>query len=284
MLARHPRLWTAKAADQDRSTRTPGEIIKRMKTVFKIPTLRIASYLGRNKTTVYSALKTQKAVKKGRPPVLLPKEIKRIISTLKAMVKAAKARREVTMAMLLKRTKTKVGARCVHRALVKHGVKFRRLRSKPILTSQDKKERYKFAKKYKNKPASFWLNRVHLHIDCKNFPVYADASARDYAAMRSVRGVYRTLGQGLDEAYVVAPKHMKYNTNVKSCRILGGVAKAGVILWHDYGPKWNGRVAADTYNGPMVTSLRQAWPRTRSFTVLEDNDPTGFKSNRGTTL
>ena len=52
-------------------------------------------------------------------------------------------------------------------------------------------------------------------------------------------------------------------------------------MWLDYGRKWNGRVAAESYTGTMAKSLQKAWPRCRSFTVLEDNDPTGFKSNKG---
>ena len=99
--------------------------------------------------------------------------------------------------------------------------------------------------------------------------------------MRSVRGAYRMLGQGLDESYVIVPKHMKYKTNVKSVKILGGVAKDRVFVWHDYGPKWNGQVATDCYEGPLANGCRKAFPRSRASKVLEDNDPTGFKSNKG---
>ena len=35
------------------------------------------------------------------------------------------------------------------------------------------------------------------------------------------------------------------------------------------------------YEGPLVTALSKAWPGRRCWTVLEDNDPTGFKSNAG---
>ena len=35
------------------------------------------------------------------------------------------------------------------------------------------------------------------------------------------------------------------------------------------------------YKGPMAAALRAAKPRLRTYTVLEDNDPTGFKSTQG---
>ena len=60
---------------------------------------------------------------------------------------------------------------------------------------------------------SFWMKMMQM--DCKSFPVYANAQARDYAAMHEVRGAYRTLGQGLDDDYVVAPKHLLYNPGMK---------------------------------------------------------------------
>ena len=259
------------------------QIINRMKKIGKVPVLRIAHLLGRNKSTIYNALKTKgkNAPKKGRPLVLVPKEVRRLVTILKLMIKEAKAKREVTMAMLIKRSKAKVGARTIHRALTKKGIRFRKMRSKPRLTAKDKKTRFLFGKKNRKKPFIFW--RRKMHIDCKNFPVYAKAQDRDVAAMREVRGAYRTKGQGLDESYVVVPKHMRYNTNVKSVKILGGVAKGRVYVWSDYGPKWNGQVAADCYKGPLLNGLKKAFPQQRSYSVLEDNDPTGFKSRKGTT-
>ena len=50
------------------------------------------------------------------------------------------------------------------------------------------------------------MKKIPMHIDLKNFAVYTTAKARDYAAMRMVRGAYRGVGAGLDEAYVVLPR------------------------------------------------------------------------------
>ena len=37
-------------------------------------------------------------------------------------------------------------------------------------------------------------------------------------------------------------------------------------------------MAADVYAGPIYKALKRAYPRTAKFTLLEDNDPTGYKS------
>jgi len=50
-----------------------------------------------------------------------------------------------------------------------------------------------------------------------------------------------------------------------------------------YGKKWNGSVAAAMYTGPVKAVLQNAWPRQKKHLMLEDNDPTGFKSGLGET-
>ena len=155
------------------------------------------------------------------------------------------------------------------------------MRSKPLLTKRDVKERFAFAKKYRKKPRSFWRRKVDLSWDLKNWQVYVTAAARAYAAMREVRGAYRPQGGGLGEGYVVAPKTLRYNTGVRSVKIAGGVGKGRLRVWHDVGKKWNGKVASDVYCGPLRAALKRCSPRKRQYALIEDNDPSGFKSKRG---
>ena len=115
----------------------------------------------------------------------------------------------------------------------------------------------------------------------KNFPAYVNAAARDVAALRAVRGAYRQPGQGLDEAYVVVPKDLRYTPGAKSVKVLAGVGRGRVRFWHVVNKKWNGREAASCYRGPILQGLRRAWPGKRKFRVLEDNDPSGFKASAG---
>jgi len=257
-------------------------IIRRMKRVLKLPITKIASVLDRNKTSIYKALeKGWKQSKRGRPAALTRMDVTHLVRTLKAMQQKAKAMQEITLAMLKKRAKCKVSGRCIREAFKKRNIKFRKMRSKPLLTKADQRARFKFAQHFRLKSTAWWQKNIHLHIDVKNFPAYIHAQARDIAAMRTVRGAYRQLGQGLDEAYVVLPKELRYNPGAKSVKVLAGVAVGRVRMWHVLEQKWSGRAAAAVYAGPVINALQRTWPGKRVFHVLEDNDPTGFKSGRG---
>ena len=50
--------------------------------------------------------------------------------------------------------------------------------------------------------------------------------------------------------------------------------------------KWNGEKAANMYKGPLLKALRKAFlekggVKNFKFKVLEDNDPSGYKSSKG---
>ena len=268
-------------------TRKPLEqrevtIIRRMHATLKMPVTQIAKATDRHKKTIYSALaKKWSQQRRGRPPALSSRDVGFLVRTLKLMQQQAKARREITIAMLKKRTKYQVSGRCIRDALKKKNFRFRKMRPKPILTEGDRRARFAFARKYRSKTKAWWLKNVHMHIDLKNFPVYTHAAARDVAAMREVRGAYRQPGQGLDEAYVVLPKELRYNPGAQSVKIAAGVGRGRVRMWHVLKSRWSGATAAQLYKGPLKQTLRRIWPRSRSFSVLEDNDPTGFKSKKG---
>jgi hypothetical protein len=101
-------------------------------------------------------------------------------------------------------------------------------------------------------------------------------------AMREVRGAYRKPGQGLDEGYVTVPKDHRYSpAPARTARIAAGVGNGKVLMWTALEGKWTGEAAADMYKGPLLKALRKAYPSQTRFTVLEDNDPTGFKSSKG---
>lgn len=64
-------------------------------------------------------------------------------------------------------------------------------------------------------------------------------------------------------------------------KVAAGVGNGRVLLWHVIDQSWSGQTAADLYTGPLLKALRRTWPQKRVFKVLEDNDPTGFKSTKG---
>ena len=258
------------------------DIIRRLKKHVQLPVAKIALAVGRDKKTIYNALSSKWSMKKrGRHPKLTCKEINFIVRTAKAMIQNAKACKEVTLEMIMRRAKTKACARTVRKALQQRKIRFRKMRSKPVLTAEDVIDRKRFAAKYRHKSRAWWRSKVDLYIDLKKFPVYPTHKFRALAAQREVRGAYRQPSQGLDEAYVVVPKHLKQNPGVKGATIAGGVGKGKVRLWHDVGKKWTAAVASELYLGPVRAAMRRATPRKRKFQILEDNDPTGFRSKAG---
>ena len=203
------------------------EIIRRLKEKLKLPITKIALAVGRDKTTVYKALRRKfKPQKRGRPAALTRADVNLLVRTIRAMVFKADARYEVTLAMAMRRAKLKCGERCARKALKSGSIKFLRMRSKPILTRQDVKERYAFAKKYRNKPKSFWLKHVDFYWDLKSWAVHINARGRAHAAQREVRGAYRLPSQGLCSAYVVA-----------GCRVLR-LRGAPPTSWQFSGNSW----------------------------------------------
>ena len=233
------------------------DIIRRMHQVLHMPVTKIAEATERSKSSIYRALdESWDETKKGRPPALGKKETDVLMQTLKKMQQQVQAKREITLAMLKARAKCKASCHCIRRALRGRNVLFRKMREKPILTTEDRRARFAFAKKYYTKTKAWWIKNVHMHIDVKKFPAYVNAPARDVAALRMVRGAYRQPGQGLDEAYVVVSKEMRYNPGVKSVKVLAGVGKGRVRVWHVLKKRWCGRTAASVYRGPILQGSR----------------------------
>lgn len=210
----------------------------------------------------------------GRPIALTEQQIDRLERILNSMIEKADAQHEVTLAMLMKTSKCKVSERTVSDALHARGYFFRNLRQKPILTPEDVKERYAFARKYRNKPAKWWLRNVHLHWDNHVFKVASTLRGRKLLAMRRVRGVYRKRGKSLRPGLIKPNPKLRLSTGGKGVLIAGGVGAGRVLLWHRLDNVWCGREAAALYRDVMAPALKKHFRR-RRYCVLEDNDPTG---------
>ena len=59
-----------------------------------------------------------------------------------------------------------------------------------------------------------------------------------------------------------------------------GVSGGRIVLWHYLQGNWNGGKAADLYNGPIYDALVKHRGLKRGYRILEDNDPTGYKSSK----
>ena len=214
----------------------------------------------------------------GRPPVLTTEQVDRLLRILNSMIDEADAQYEVTGAMLKRRSRCKASLRTISNALHERGYYFRTLRQKPILTPDDVKERFVFARRFRNKPARWWLQHVHLHWDNHCFKVATTFRGRKILAMRRVRGAYRKRGKSLRAGLVKPHAKLKQYTGAKGVLMAGGVGAGRVMLWHHIDETWSGRTARHLYEDVMAPTLKKRYPRTRRFCVLEDNDPTGNMS------
>lgn len=167
----------------------------------------------------------------------------------------------------------------VLQALHAHGLWFRKLREKPLLTPEDVRCRLSFGKAHLNRTPSQWLSIPHAIIDNKHFPLYVNPAGREHAARRAVRGAFRSPRDGL-KPHLVKPKGtLKFPA--QSVAIAAAVIKGKIRMWHEVKGNWTGQAAADMYSGPLRKALQAAYPNRRSWVVMEDNDPSGYKSRKG---
>lgn len=155
-----------------------------------------------------------------------------------------------------------------------------------ILTPGDIKERFAWAKMYKDKPRSWWLKRVHIHLDNKHFKVALTRKGKSLMAKRAVRGCYRPKNKPkkdkvIKSCYVKPSKKLQTNLGTQGVLKLGGVGAGQVLVWHTIEGKWCGAKAAEMYKDVVKPALAKQFPKRRSHTILEDNDPTGNMSKKG---
>ena len=246
-------------------------------------TSEIAERLGRNRSSITRLLvKRVPRKKQGRKVVLNTAAVDKLEAKLQSRIQKADGKYEVTVAALKRASRSKASERTILKALHSRGIYFRRMREKPVLTDEDVSDRKAFADKYRKKPASWWTTAVHLIIDVKQFKVLPHGDARKHAAQEATRGAYRKSGQGLNKGYTKPLTKTKFNTGAKGVKVLGGAGKGRVLLWEYLdGKQWNAKTAAELYTGAIAKKLKAAFPGRTKFSVLEDNDPSGFKSKRG---
>ena len=67
-----------------------------------------------------------------------------------------------------------------------------------------------------------------------------------------------------------------------SVQVTAAVIKGKIRVWNYVEGKWTGAEAAHMYTNVLAKALKRAFPNQRApFSVIEDNDPTGYKSRAG---
>jgi hypothetical protein len=150
-------------------------------------------------------------------------QIDKTIKTLEAMIDEASAKREVILAMVMRRCRLKVCDRVVADALHARGYWFHKLRTKMILTPDDVKDRFAWSKKYKGKNRHWWQKRIQVHLDNHHFKHATTSKGRALLAKRLVRGAYRTKTKSLRPGHVKPDPKMRLATGSKGILKMGGV-------------------------------------------------------------
>ena len=244
-------------------------------------TTEIAELLQRGHGTVSRHVRkvsTGKA-RLGRPHIVTPIVWRRLIQALARLQKNADAEKEVTLSMVIAEAGVEVSTRTVPRAFRKHDLKFYKLRERPVLQPLDIRERKAWAQRHVRRSADQWTRTPHAIIDNKVFPVFGTRQGRSIAARREVRGAYRAPGAQPEPWLVKTKSTMK--PGAPGVMVTAAVINGRIRVWHYIRGPWNGAAAAAKYKGPLRSALKRAYPSRRTHIVLEDNDPTGYKSSQG---
>ena len=135
--------------------------------------------------------------------------------------------------------------------------------------------------KWAKLPKTYFADKVGLIIDNKTFPVPTTPQARAYLKKRKVRGHLRTPSEGLRER-CTKPRLKRNRMNTGgSVSVCAGIANSRIVMWQYLPKNWSGEAAKELYAGPITKALRKHRGAKRSYKLLEDNDPTGYKSSKG---
>ena len=171
----------------------------------------------------------------------------------------------------------------VQRSFQREGLpaKARSPRLKPGRTPAQAATRVAYCDKWGRKPPSFFLEKVDLIIDNKQFDIPTTERARKYLASQRVRFHLRTPAEGvLPEMTKPGRKKNRMNTGVVA-KVCAGISNGRIVMW-EYLPKsWTGEEAAKLYKGAILKTLQKQRGVKPKYLVIEDNDPTGYKSGRG---
>ena len=164
----------------------------------------------------------------------------------------------------------------------KFGVQWRPPRSEPLRDAGVEKERVRICKQWKHFPNSYFESQLDGIMDNKQWDIVITKKGKAYKKMTKVRGHLRTRAEGIKKDFT-KPKSSKGNRvnpggAVSVCCV---VINCKVKVWEYLASPWCGDVAAKLYKGPVIKALRKHRGAKAVYRILEDNDPTGYKSRAG---
>ena len=199
----------------------------------------------------------------------------------RSLVDKYEGAREVPWAEVIKKARVKkVHPTTARRSLQNAGIPVasRRNREKPQRKAEHIQERLETCGRWRFLPKDFFAEQVDVILDNKKFEVPTTQEARHFKGNSKVRFQIRTRQEGLRKNYTKPnPKRNRRNLGGK-INVCAGVRNNRIVLWKYLEGKWNGEAAAEIYNNDIKKLFQRVCPNKARPTILEDNDPTGYKS------
>ena len=127
---------------------------------------------------------------------------------------------------------------------------------------------------------AYFANRVDLIIDNKQWEIPTSERSRNYIDKQRVRFHLRTKAEGL-QPEMTKPNRKKNRMNTGGhAKVCAGISNSRIVVWEYLPSRWNGKVAAGLYAGPILKALKKHRGEKRKYLLLEDNDPQGYKSKK----
>ena len=160
---------------------------------------------------------------RGRKKAMTRPQVQRLDRVRQQLIRQADGAHEVTYPMLVGVAKLNVSRWTAARELRELGVKWRRMREKPIRTPAQEANRADVCQEWRKRPAAFWTHGVDLIIDNKKFPLPTSAATKKRLMQQKVRGVHRTASEGLAPGFT-RPNARKHKFDASGyATILAGI-------------------------------------------------------------
>ena len=240
------------------------------------PSLTTVRKLLNGKTHRRSQVETR-----GRKPLYSRAKVMAMNRKRVEMIKKTQNSKQITWGDLQRAARAPKGhATTVARAFQREGldVRLRPIREKPQRAPEHEKERMDLCGKMRRYPRAYFSEKVDLIIDNKRFDTPTTPAARLHLQKQKMRSQLRTPAEGLQPGFT-KPNAKRHRMNCGGVvDILAGISGDRVVLWEEVKGRWNAEKATAMYRGPIVKFLRKKNPTKESFLLVEDNDPTGYKS------
>ena len=225
--------------------------------------------------------KRGKVETRGRPRTFTLAKLRTINAKRKGIIKKAAGQKEVHWEDIVRAARVKCDPTTLAKSMRRAGmdVRARKPREKPLRSDEGVANRKRICNQWRKKPASYW-QKMDLIMDSTTweFPKYV--RAKKALKMKKVRFHIRERSEGLEPGFI-KPSTKKHTANPGGyVKLLAGIVKGRVRVWHYLPKSWNAQVAEDCYRGPNIRVLRRTFPGKKSYKTLEDNDPSGYKCNK----